>query len=570
MIGFCMKKLLFTITIILAGFAYLQAETIITNPVIDGDTWVKENSPYLISLDIHIQNLIIEPGVEVLFSDNWTMTVDGSLIANGTFSDSITFMPAPANTQIWQGIVFKSSSYASVMRYCRIEATNKYAISVDACQPAISNCRLIDNTTGGLFIKNTSLSVNNSFFKGNGIAGVWLEKANLTILNSIFSQNGTALYLSNKSDILNASNCVLVNGTTGVRAPNAQVTIINSIIHSNATELDVNPEKTSVTYCCVEDGFPGLGNITADPLFFDQTRFRLQDPSPCKDAGNPAVNDEDRYFPPSLGNRRNDMGAYGGPYAYGWFPPLYIIPQSIAFSRVTQDSSKTAQILLKNYRGTGISILTITPDTIGTGTFAADPSGLYLPFSDSAYINVIFNPDSEKAYSSDLIFNTSTEGTVILPVSGRGVLPHLSTSTDSLNFGEITVNDSSKILVPLTNLGSDTLTVNLNVFQDNIFSVKPKQLTINPDSSTVYLEVTFTPRSAAAFYDSLVINSNDRSNSHLMLPLSGRGLSPLIHSNRNSLEFGEVNLFSPALQYLQISNLGNADLNIDAISGGEL
>ena len=127
--------------------------------------------------------------------------VDGSLIANGTFSDSITFMPAPANTQIWQGIVFKSSSYASVMRYCRIEATNKYAISVDACQPAISNCRLIDNTTGGLFIKNTSLSVNNSFFKGNGIAGVWLEKANLTILNSIFSQNGTALYLSNKGDI---------------------------------------------------------------------------------------------------------------------------------------------------------------------------------------------------------------------------------------------------------------------------------------------------------------------------------------------------------------------------------
>jgi hypothetical protein len=41
----------------------------------------------------------------------------------------------------------------------------------------------------------------------------------------------------------------------------------------------------------------------------------LQPGSPCIDAGDPYYTYNDRYFPPSQGTVRNDMGYTGGPYA---------------------------------------------------------------------------------------------------------------------------------------------------------------------------------------------------------------------------------------------------------------
>jgi hypothetical protein len=69
-------------------------------------------------------------------------------------------------------------------------------------------------------------------------------------------------------------------------------------------------------YCTDQTG--SNGNISADPLFrdvFDED-FRLQPASPARDAGDPApeFNDPD--------GSRNDMGAWGGPWALDQQEPL--------------------------------------------------------------------------------------------------------------------------------------------------------------------------------------------------------------------------------------------------------
>jgi len=59
-------------------------------------------------------------------------------------------------------------------------------------------------------------------------------------------------------------------------------------------------------------------NIFQDPLFAAAGDLRLASNSPCIDAGTPDAAFADVCFPPSLGTEYPDLGAYGGPTAYGW------------------------------------------------------------------------------------------------------------------------------------------------------------------------------------------------------------------------------------------------------------
>ncbi len=74
-----------------------------------------------------------------------------------------------------------------------------------------------------------------------------------------------------------------------------------------------------ITYCNVQGGFAGAGNMNSEPLF-DSTNYYLQASSPCIDKGDSSTIYNDPADPlnpsqakwPSRGTLRNDIGAYGG------------------------------------------------------------------------------------------------------------------------------------------------------------------------------------------------------------------------------------------------------------------
>lgn len=107
----------------------INAETILDGGNVSG-IWNKEGSPYLINGELLVpagETLNIDPGVTVMFMDNFRLSVVGNLIAKGTQADSIFFtVPDSTLSDIsdikgWHGLRFfeqQSISDSAIVEYC--------------------------------------------------------------------------------------------------------------------------------------------------------------------------------------------------------------------------------------------------------------------------------------------------------------------------------------------------------------------------------------------------------------------------------------------------------------------
>ncbi len=141
-----------------------------------------------------------------------------------------------------------------------------------------------------------------------------VSRSNPTITNCTFAHN-------HASDMYGA----LYSGTGPTNVPNVPV-VTNCIIWGNTAQGgpkgigNWHDCRTVVTYSCVEGGYEGEGNISADPVFVapDKGDFRLGAGSPCVDSG------DGRFAPPTdlEGNPRyHDKGSPTGPMARVPFSP---------------------------------------------------------------------------------------------------------------------------------------------------------------------------------------------------------------------------------------------------------
>jgi len=188
----------------------------------------------------------------------------------------------------------------------------------------LTNCEFIKNSAerngGGMVDWDASSVLINCILSGNTAkrgGGMYsLDYSNSSLINCTFSgnvaENGSTLacesYNPNYPCNIKFSNCILWNDGNEIYSGE------NSLI--------------KIAYSNIQGGWPGLGNIDADPCFADPCNgdYHLKsqagrlDPnseswimdyvsSPCIDAGNPGCPEANEPIP--NGNRRN-MGAYGG------------------------------------------------------------------------------------------------------------------------------------------------------------------------------------------------------------------------------------------------------------------
>ncbi|MBN1149819.1 hypothetical protein JXA84_01200 [candidate division WOR-3 bacterium] len=136
----------------------------------------------------------------------------------------------------------------------------------------------------------------------------------------------------------------------GVLIHSTSVELRNNILWRNTATYPeynqiwtYNAGTTAFTYCDIEGGWSGTGNISTNPLFCD-SNYVLSFDSPCVDSGDPmSSNDpEDTLNPgnalyPSRGFLRNDIGVYGGQFSKSF-------PDITQYTQVEEENPGTTPI----------------------------------------------------------------------------------------------------------------------------------------------------------------------------------------------------------------------------------
>jgi hypothetical protein len=307
------------------------------------------------------------------------------------------------------GAVF--SSFVAVVSFTRCEFRHNAAsdgvggfaglVATEGISATVTDCLFVDNMAG---------------FDG---AGLTMSNIDSTLVNCVFSRNETSV----GGGILNDSHMTMINCTVGhnvgsgyLGASGSTLTAINSIFWGNSPEeigiTGASGASFDVRYCNVEGGFPGDGNIDADPIFVQPgtDNLRLSFGSPCLNAGDndavPAGVDTDLDGNPRIQDGVVDMGAYEGaheleePASFGGDIDLddveILIVGGFEFDPLTY-----ATWIVRNVSGPDDREVTITqyddlhPDAMGFGragptyrfeTTLADGEFIalaYLPFDES-------------------------------------------------------------------------------------------------------------------------------------------------------------------------------------------
>lgn len=317
-------------------------------------TWTFENSPYKVNGEINIPNedtLIIEPGVQVVFTGHYKFNVQGRLLAIGTARDTIIFTAQDSETG-WNGLRFintPATNDSSKIVHCRLQY-GLTTIDMDSCGGAIrvdgfdklriSNCLITHNkTTGdpytggaGIGIGSCSPLIENNTIcyniaEGGHGGGIFVyAPSNSTIRNNLIFKNqafgGGGITFFMTTPIL-INNTITENMGTSHGGSSCIIActpiMINSIIYGNDAPIGKefhfqSGAQASFYNCDIEGGknafarefstsgsFNGIyeNNIDTVPLFQDALNndFHLTAGSPCISYGADSVEINSLWYP---------------------------------------------------------------------------------------------------------------------------------------------------------------------------------------------------------------------------------------------------------------------------------
>jgi hypothetical protein len=265
--------------------------------------WEIAGSPYRVHGDLVVpqdSTLQIDPGVLVLFEGHYQFRIleNGRLEAVGTVDEPIQFFALQPDSG-WGGIRFLQASDSSRLAFCHL----RYGLASGGGQADLG---------GAVYCSGTDLTLEHCILSSSraqqGGAVACVDQAHARIIQCTITANtadlGGGLYCDDSNPLL--SNCILWNNSPDQ-------------IHLSGSAAP------AVSYCDIEGGWPGAGNINADPLFVasNLNNFHLQSTvgsyaygfwlqgsadSPCIDAGDPAA---DYSQEPEPNGDRVNLGAYG-------------------------------------------------------------------------------------------------------------------------------------------------------------------------------------------------------------------------------------------------------------------
>ncbi|MDI6846982.1 MAG: NosD domain-containing protein, partial [Candidatus Bathyarchaeia archaeon] len=221
---FAMLLIIALSTLAFAGKTLFPAVNAIyvEGPIMQNTVWTLVDSPFVLSKDVIVYpnvTLTIEPEVEVKFGGNFSLIVEGRLVAKGTKDKMIRFTSNRYEPEAgdWWAIKF-NGTHSSSLIYCSIEyGTN--GITVENGTLNIQNSLVSLNSENGIMITNGYVEVKNNEIVNNTMSGIYIAGGNqVTVRNNSIMSNGDGITLTGNltSEINIYQNKIWSNRQSGI------------------------------------------------------------------------------------------------------------------------------------------------------------------------------------------------------------------------------------------------------------------------------------------------------------------------------------------------------------------
>jgi len=251
----------------------------------DGISWTKSSN-----------NPVLTPGTPSQWGDPVVRFEEGS---DGAVLDGFTI--TGGSTDAGSGLLIANGGSALVAN-CVItgnQATQGWAggVWVTNVDATIRNSLIAENVGGGIDVNPdfgpAHLTLEDSILANNDNVGINVNGTFADLTNVLVASNiGTGVSVMLGGEVAIQNSTFSDNYDYGICGDSSStMTVRNSIVWGNTEgNLSCTGGACTVTYSDVEGGWPGTGNIDADPWFVDAANgdYHLQVGSPCIDAGTSA------------------------------------------------------------------------------------------------------------------------------------------------------------------------------------------------------------------------------------------------------------------------------------------
>ncbi len=231
----------------------------------------------------------------------------GGVFYSGVSSPRLTDCVLGGNSAYVNGGAVYCVTSTPMLNSCEFAMNNAGQYGGGVCcyaaSPVLNGCTITDsyadNSGGGLFCTRLSAPVLNgctitaNYAKWDG-GGTCFDEST-PVLTRCLIANNSSLYGSAGAWFFSTpvlTHCTIAANQSdplwgSLENVQGYPTLTNCILWNPGLEYENWVPDVTMTHCCVQGGFPGTGNINADPLFVDLAGgdYHLSNGSPCIDAG---------------------------------------------------------------------------------------------------------------------------------------------------------------------------------------------------------------------------------------------------------------------------------------------